>query len=203
MLNILELFSGIGITNQMATFIAWDKVTGKPLHNAIEWSDARTHDEVEAALDRIPNRNKDHFRNRTGLPISTAFWYTKVPWLIKNNSGVRQALEEKRLCVGSVETWLLWVVDAMITDTGFSLHELVVDGGMTDNELVMQIQADFLGIPIVCPTLKETTAFGAALMAGAAAGIDIFKLNNTKEEVLVNYERKAETFNPKMTPEGN
>ncbi|MGY0233537.1 FGGY family carbohydrate kinase [Longispora urticae] len=62
------------------------------------------------------------------------------------------------------------VADAMISDAGVAFTELRVDGGMTANSLMMQIQADILGVPVVRPTVPETTALGAAYAAGLAVG---------------------------------
>jgi glycerol kinase len=62
------------------------------------------------------------------------------------------------------------VIEAVEQDTGTPLTELRVDGGMTANELLMQFQADVLGIPVVRPTVAETTALGAAYAAGLAVG---------------------------------
>lgn len=62
------------------------------------------------------------------------------------------------------------VVDAMAADTGRPLAELRVDGGMTANALLMQIQADILDAPVVRPAIAETTALGAAYAAGLAVG---------------------------------
>jgi glycerol kinase len=62
------------------------------------------------------------------------------------------------------------VLDAAQEEAGVLLSELRVDGGMTANELLMQIQADALGIPVVRPRVAETTALGAALVAGVASG---------------------------------
>lgn len=62
------------------------------------------------------------------------------------------------------------VLDAMVADTGKPLTELKVDGGMVVNELLMQLQADALGIPVVRPEITETTALGAAYAAGLAVG---------------------------------
>ena len=62
------------------------------------------------------------------------------------------------------------VLDAMTADTGVSPDELRVDGGMVVNDLLMQIQADALGIPVVRPAVTETTALGAAYGAGLAVG---------------------------------
>lgn len=62
------------------------------------------------------------------------------------------------------------VLDAMQADAGFHLHELRVDGGMVKNELLMQFQADLLGVPVVRPAVTETTVLGAAFAAGLAVG---------------------------------
>ena len=62
------------------------------------------------------------------------------------------------------------VVEAMNADSGVDLTELRVDGGMVGNELLMQFQADILGVPVVRPKVTETTALGAAYLAGLAVG---------------------------------
>jgi glycerol kinase len=62
------------------------------------------------------------------------------------------------------------VVEAMNADSGVALTSLKVDGGMVGNELLMQFQADLLGVPVVRPVVRETTALGAAYAAGLAVG---------------------------------
>jgi glycerol kinase len=62
------------------------------------------------------------------------------------------------------------VAEAMAADSGVSLDVLKVDGGVTANELCMQIQADVLGVPVSRPVVAETTALGAAYAAGLAVG---------------------------------
>ena len=62
------------------------------------------------------------------------------------------------------------VVEAMAKDAGTPIRELRVDGGMTANALLMQFQADILGIPVIRPAIPETTALGAAYAAGLAVG---------------------------------
>src|SRR4051794_18068743 len=62
------------------------------------------------------------------------------------------------------------VMDAMTRDSGVAPTMLKVDGGMTVNELLMQTQADLLGVPVVRPVVTETTALGAAYAAGLAVG---------------------------------
>ena len=62
------------------------------------------------------------------------------------------------------------VADAMVADSGVELTTLKVDGGVTANELCMQLQADILGVPVSRPVVPETTALGAAYAAGLATG---------------------------------
>jgi glycerol kinase len=62
------------------------------------------------------------------------------------------------------------VVDAVNAVAGVPFSELRVDGGMTANDLLMQFQADVLGVPVIRPRVTETTALGAAFAAGLAVG---------------------------------
>jgi len=62
------------------------------------------------------------------------------------------------------------VVEAMDADSGVKLESLKVDGGMVANDLLMQFQADLLGVPVIRPVVAETTALGAAYAAGLATG---------------------------------
>ncbi|RMF01239.1 MAG: glycerol kinase, partial [Chloroflexi bacterium] len=62
------------------------------------------------------------------------------------------------------------VLDAMNADSGVPLKALKVDGGMVYNDLLMQFQADVLGVPVIRPKVAETTALGAAYAAGLAVG---------------------------------
>ncbi|WP_119069353.1 glycerol kinase GlpK [Aggregatilinea lenta] len=63
------------------------------------------------------------------------------------------------------------VLDAMHADSGITLSALRVDGGAAKNDLLMQIQADLLGVPVQRPAVTETTALGAAYLAGLAVGV--------------------------------
>jgi len=76
---------------------------------------------------------------------------------------VRAALE-------SAAFQILEVLEAMEKDSGVSLQMLKVDGGMTENNLLMQFQADLLDVSVLTPQTKETTALGAAFAAGLAVG---------------------------------
>ena len=63
------------------------------------------------------------------------------------------------------------LLDCMKADAGIAIEELRVDGGATANDTLMQFQADLLGVPVVRPPVRETTALGAAYLAGLAVGL--------------------------------
>jgi glycerol kinase len=63
------------------------------------------------------------------------------------------------------------LIDAMRQDAGCAFSELRVDGGAARNDLLLQFQADILGVPVLRPAISETTAFGAAALAGLGVGL--------------------------------
>ncbi|MCR5742354.1 MAG: glycerol kinase GlpK [Lachnospiraceae bacterium] len=98
-----ESIAAIGITNQRETTIVWDKITGKPVYNAIVWQCRRTADFCERISDK-----KELIRQKTGLVLDPYFSATKVKWILDNVDGAREKAEEGRLLFGTVETWLIW-----------------------------------------------------------------------------------------------
>jgi glycerol kinase len=75
-----------------------------------------------------------------------------------------------RAAVESIAYQVADLLDAMRRDSGASVKELRVDGGAAANDSLMQFQADILGVPVVRPAVTETTALGAAYLAGLAVG---------------------------------
>ena len=87
------------------------------------------------------------------------------------------------------------VLKAMESDSGFHLKALKVDGGATENDFLMQFQADILNVNVERPSVLETTALGAAYLAGLAVGV-------WKDQDEIISKRKTEkTFKPHMTDE--
>jgi glycerol kinase len=86
------------------------------------------------------------------------------------------------------------VVDAMNQDSGVDLSSLKVDGGMVHNELLMQFQADVLDVPVIRPTVAETTSLGAAYAAGLAVGFW-----SEVEDLRANWGKDKE-WQPQMDP---
>ncbi len=85
------------------------------------------------------------------------------------------------------------VLEVMKQDSGIALNELRVDGGAAANNLLMQFQADLLGVPVVRPKVTETTALGAAYLAGLATGF--WK----DQEQLAKAWQPDRTFHPALT----
>jgi len=75
-----------------------------------------------------------------------------------------------RAALESIAYQVADLLDAMAADSGIALKELRVDGGAATNDMLMQFQADLLGVPVVRPAVTETTALGAAYLAGLAVG---------------------------------
>jgi glycerol kinase len=86
------------------------------------------------------------------------------------------------------------VLEAMQKDSGEKLKELRVDGGAAANDLLMQFQADILGVPVVRPKVLETTALGAAYLAGLAVGLW------PSREALAAHWEVDRRFEPQMNP---
>jgi glycerol kinase len=87
------------------------------------------------------------------------------------------------------------VLEAMQKDAGEALKELRVDGGAAANDLMMQFQADILGVPVVRPRVLETTALGAAYLAGLTVS-----LWGSREEIASHW-RAERRFTPQMEPQ--
>jgi glycerol kinase len=83
----------------------------------------------------------------------------------------------------------------MEQDSGHASKELRVDGGAAANNFLMQFQADLLGVPVVRPKILETTALGAAYLAGLATGVW-----SGREQIAKQW-KVARRFEPKMTRE--
>lgn len=100
-----EEIACLGISNQRETSAAWDRITGEPLAQAIVWQCAR----AEAICERVKETGvSEQIRERTGLRLSPYFPAAKYAWLQENVEAVRLAKEEKRLCLGTIDSWLVF-----------------------------------------------------------------------------------------------
>lgn len=170
--------AGIGITNQRETTVVWDKVTGKPVYNAIVWQSRQTASICEELKQA---GHEQLFREKTGLLIDAYFSGTKIKWILDNVEGAREKAEEGKLLFGTIDTWLIWKLSggkAHVTDYSnasrtllYNIHEL-----QWDNELLEVLTIPESMLPEVRPSSEiyahtiDYHFFGEVVPIAGAAG---------------------------------
>ncbi|TIC10574.1 hypothetical protein E3Q15_03012 [Wallemia mellicola] len=100
-----DAVKAFGITNQRETTLVWDRKTGQPLYNAIVWDDSRTNTMIK---ELSGEEGPDILKDKTGMPLTTYFSGLKLKWLVENVDDVKIAMEEDRLCFGTIDSWYLY-----------------------------------------------------------------------------------------------
>ncbi len=171
-------------SNNLLTTIAWGIdgqveyalegsifVTG----SAVQWlrdglGIIRSARDIEDLAGSVPDANGVHFVPAlTGL--GAPYWDADARGMISGLTRGATAAHIARATLEAIAFQSRDVLDAMQADAGIALTELKVDGGASRNDLLMQIQADVLGVPVVRPEYVETTVLGAAYLAGMAVGV--------------------------------
>ena len=160
-----------GITNQRETIVAWDKVTGKPLYNAIVWQDRRTQEICQKLVDK---NYTNLIQEKTGLIIDPYFSASKIQWLLEHIK------DQKNLIVGTIDTWIIWnltnkaqyVTD--ITNASRTMLYNIVDETW-DQELLDLFKVDKSFLPKVLPNIDDfgiihPEHFGIEIPIGGAIG---------------------------------
>ena len=169
--------------NNLVTTIAW-KIDGKTdyaLEGSIFVAGAivqwlrdglkiiRSSDEIEALATQVTDSGDVYFVPAlTGL--GAPYWDQYARGAIVGISRGTTAAHIARAAIEGIAYQTMDVIHAMILDAGVGLKELRVDGGAAKNNLLMQFQADVLGRTVIRPQTTETTALGAAYLAGLAVG---------------------------------
>jgi len=173
----------VASSNRMLTTVAWtrDGRTDYALEGSVfiggavvQWlrdglAIIRTAHEVEALAASVPDNGGVFLVPAfagLGAPHWDAYARGAVLGLTRGATGAHLA----RAALESIALQSRDVLVAMQKDAGITLAGLRVDGGAAANDLLMQIQADLLGVPVVRPRVLETTALGAAYLAGLAVG---------------------------------
>jgi glycerol kinase len=169
--------------NNLLTTVAWNRngVTDFALEGSVfiggavvQWlrdglKIIRQASEVEALALTVPDNGGVYFAPAfagLGAPHWDAYARGTIVGLTRGATGGHIA----RAALESIAYQSADLLSAMEKDAGLVLHELRVDGGATASNLLMQFQADLLGVPVVRPRVHETTALGAAYLAGLAVG---------------------------------
>ena len=103
--NLDKKICSISITNQRETVIVWDKITGKPIYNAIVWQDRRTEEFCKKLREKD---YEDLIREKTGLLLDPYFSSTKFSWIIENIEGVKEGIAYDQIHAGTIDTWIIW-----------------------------------------------------------------------------------------------
>jgi glycerol kinase len=160
--------SGIGITNQRETVVAWDRENGDPLHRALVWQDRRT----AARCDELREQGFEPLvRERTGLVIDPYFSGTKIEWLVKKGG-----VDPARAYFGTIDSWLVFkLTGEHVTDYSNASRTMLFDIRKRDwdGELCELFGVTPDCLPRACPSAHvygETREFGgdAVPVAGIA-----------------------------------
>ncbi len=146
--------AAIGITNQRETTIIWDRVTGRPICNAIVWQDRRT-----AALcsHLVAHGHAGLVQERTGLVIDPYFSATKIRWMLDNVPGARERADSGQLAFGTVDSWLIWKLTGgrrHVTDPGNASRTMLfnIQTGRWDQELLELLRIPESLLPEIVPS---------------------------------------------------
>ena len=130
----------------------------------------RKSEEVEALAASVSDDRRACISFRRSLGSGAPHWDSYARGSIFGLTRGTTAGHLARAAVESIAYQVADLLDAMRLDSGDTVQELRVDGGAAANDSLMQFQADILGIPVVRPAVTETTALGAAYLAGLAVG---------------------------------
>ena len=150
--------------------------------------------EVEALASSVPDSGGVSF-----VPafagLGAPYWDPHARGMIIGLTRGTTVAHIARAAIESIAHQVADLFDAMRSDSGLTLTEMRVDGGAAQDDLLMQFQADLLGVPLIRPAIAEITARGAASLAGLAAGV----WKNVAE--LAALEQIDRHFEPQMSPQ--
>jgi glycerol kinase len=172
--------SALGITNQRETTVLWDRRTGMPVHNAINWEDTRTD---QLCRELSSNGGQGRFREKTGLPIATYFSGPKVRWLLDRVPGLRDRAEEGDVLFGTIDSWLIWnLCGRHVTDVTNASRTMLMDLNTRewDDELLSAIGVPRAMLPEIRPSAEIYGEAGPPL-----AGVPVASLLGDQHAAMV------------------
>src|SRR6185436_10889926 len=128
-----------------------------------------TSSEVDALMQRVPDSGGVYFVPAF-VGLGAPYWDPYARGLVIGLTRGATIEHIARAAVDSMAYQTKDVLDLMQRESGTALRQLKVDGGATTNALLLQFQADLLDVPVARPSVSETTALGAAYLAGLAIG---------------------------------
>jgi glycerol kinase len=175
--------AAIGITNQRETTVIWDRVTGKPIHNAIVWQDRRTADYCKQLLQ---TGYDELIQRKTGLLLDAYFSATKIKWLLDNVEGAREKAERGELAFGTIDTWLTWKLsggELHITDVSNASRTMLYN--ISDMRWDEELLSLFNIPPSLLPDVKATSlVYGTTRNSDIGLNIPIAALVGDQQAAL-------------------
>mgnify|MGYP002548760121 CR=1 FL=1 len=169
--------AAIGITNQRETTVVWNKLTGKPVFNAIVWQCRRTSEYCDSLKAK---GLVDKIREKTGLVIDAYFSGTKIRWILENVPGVRALAEKGDVIFGNVDTWLMWNLSGgKIHKTDYSNASRTmlfnIKEAKWDDEILEELNIPKAMLPEACSSsgvfgYTDPVIFGGEIPIAGAAG---------------------------------
>ncbi|MBN1487903.1 MAG: glycerol kinase GlpK [Anaerolineae bacterium] len=168
--------AAIGITNQRATTVVWDRVTGEPITKAIVWQDTRTATFIETIREEWAEKAYGH----TGWALAPVYSSLSLWWILENVPGARERAEAGELAFGTIDSWLIYKL------TGGKVHAIAASNASVTGSY--DLLADewykewlsFLNIPLsLFPEVKDDSGefgvtdaglFGVEIPIGSALG---------------------------------
>jgi glycerol kinase len=134
--------AALGIANQRETTVIWERESGAPVHNAINWQDTRTDHLIH---ELAGDAGQDRFRERCGLPLATYFSGPKIRWLLDRISGLRKRAEAGEVLFGTMDSWLIWkLCGRHVTDVTNASRTMLMNLDTLDWD---QELLDAMGVP--------------------------------------------------------
>jgi glycerol kinase len=159
----------LGIANQRESTLVWERQSGAPVHNAINWQDTRT-----AALVRElgGDAGQDRFRERCGLPLATYFSGPKIRWLLDTVPGLRERAEAGDVLFGTMDSWLIWKLTGRhLTDVTNASRTMLMGLETLDWDDVL---LDAMGVPrAMLPEIRPSSEVYGEARDGPLAGVRV------------------------------
>jgi glycerol kinase len=158
----------VGIANQRETTLVWERASGAPVHNAINWADTRT-DHLVRELGG--DAGQDRFRGVCGLPLATYFSGPKIRWLLDTVPGLRERADAREVLFGTMDSWLIWrLTGRHLTDVTNASRTMLMSLETLDWDDAL---LDAMGVPrAMLPEIRPSSeVYGEA--RGTLAGVPV------------------------------
>ena len=159
----------VGIANQRESTIVWERDTGMPIHNAINWQDTRTDHLVRELAGDV---GQDRFRERSGLPLATYFSGPKVRWLLDHVPDLEERARTGDVMFGTMDSWLIWrLTGRHLTDVTNASRTMLMNLHTLewDDEVL-----DALGVPrTMLPEIRPSSEIYGEALSGPLQGVPV------------------------------